>query len=84
MASQDEFLVNSPVGIRENDANGLDFALVPSRLFGLGQFGLSHPTPRVRLTRSFPNVCLINDRFSVVLYLRCAHSMMRARCRVHR
>jgi hypothetical protein len=41
LACQEEFFVNNPFDVKENDEHATDFALHLSRLFGLGEFELS-------------------------------------------
>jgi hypothetical protein len=41
LACQNDFFVNNPHNVEENDEHALEFALHLSRLFGLREFGLS-------------------------------------------
>jgi hypothetical protein len=41
LTCQGELFVNNPIDVKENYEHALGFALHLSRLFGLGEFGLS-------------------------------------------
>jgi hypothetical protein len=80
LAWQDEFFVNNPLDIKENDEHAIDVAFPPSRLFWSRRVW----TFRVWLMLSSPSACLITVGISAALLPRFAQNLMIASCRIHR
>jgi hypothetical protein len=67
LACQDEFFVNDPLDVKENDEHAHGFALHISHLFQSAMHRACHSNTCVWLTGSSPNACLIIVRVSVIL-----------------
>jgi hypothetical protein len=80
LARQDEFFVNDPLDIKENDEHPLDFALLLSHFFlGLGEFGLS-----VYSSCFFPpNTLPIFARNAFAPFPRVGQNLMLFFCWIH-
>jgi hypothetical protein len=76
--------MNSPLDVKENDENALDFALHLFRLFLSALNRACHSNSRVRFMLSSPNACLITVKVSVALFPRFAQNLMLFLCRIHR
>jgi hypothetical protein len=75
LACQDEFFVNNPLDIKENDEYALDFVLHLSCLF-LASVSMD-------FTLSSPSTCLIITRVSTAPFLRCLQNLVLFLCWIH-
>jgi hypothetical protein len=75
LACQDEFLVNNPLDVKENDEHALDFALDLPHLFWPALIRACHSNTCVQLVHSCANTCLIIARASVALFPRFAQNL---------
>jgi hypothetical protein len=77
---QDEFFINNPLYVKENDEHAPDFPLQLSRFFHSRWVW----TFCVRLMLSSQNACLIIARVSAAFLPRFAQNFMLFLCRIHR
>jgi hypothetical protein len=80
LACQDEFFINTPTDVKENDEHSLHFTLHLSRLFCSRWVW----TFRIRLVLSSPNASLITVRVSVAFFPWFAQNLMLFPCRIKR
>jgi hypothetical protein len=83
LACQDEFFVNSPLDVKENDEHALDFALHLSYIFRSAMNRACHSNSLVRFMLSSPNAGLINARASITLLPRVTQNLRLFLCRIY-
>jgi hypothetical protein len=81
LACHDEFFINNPLDVKENDEQAFDVGPHQSRRFLSALNRACHSNTRVRLKLSSPSACIIIARISVALFPRFAQNLMLLLCR---